>query len=159
MYHRRLKFALRTLMVAILVVSVVLSWCAANRSALLVEERLLQELSAGNAQIMETDSSTQPHCSAGIDGYARRQPTSALSRMGRVFDPRLFERITELELNSPKFDDNSLLRIGEFPHLARVSGDNTLITSTGLTEFKNLHPNIDVTITIRTHDPDDPFGF
>ena len=146
-------------MVAILAISVVLSWCAFNRSALLVEERLLQELSAGNAQIVETDSFTQPHCSTGIDGYARRHPTSAFSRMGRVFDARLFERITELELNSPKFDDNTLLRIGEFPHLTRVSGNNTLITPNGITEFKSMHPDIAVEITIRTHDPDDPFGF
>lgn len=146
-------------MVSIVVVT--LGWFLANSNASRNEDGIVARLNLSPGEVAIVDSSTGFMCGTGLTGVATKEPTNFLNRVGAIFSPRIFERVTELELHDWRYDDGILEIVEQLPYLDSVHLRNTSITQARIAEFRKLNPNVTVKCSIDTYetsDASDPFG-
>ncbi len=153
------SFSLRTLLVMVSVSCVTLGWVVANSNASRNEQRVVDQLELKSGGVAIIDSSTGSLCGTGLTGVARRTPIGVFNRLGAKFSPRIFERVTELDLYDRRYGNDALTIVKQFPDLERLGLRNTSIAPTAIAEFQQSNPRVAVEVSgSKIYDADDPFN-
>lgn len=138
------RFGIRTFLVVVGVFCVPLAWAAGNYAESKREERLAAQLLIEGQVFELIDSSSFLMCGTGVLGEAHREPVSGLSRIGSLFSPPTFERVTEIRLFAEEYDDQSLKIVQQFPHLKQLWLLDTRVTRSAIDEFLESRPEVEV---------------
>ena len=114
------RFGLRTLLITTALIAAVVAWISSNMKLSQKEERIIKQLNFPHSQAVIIDSSTVQFCVSGCGCIASRTPPSLINQLGAYVSPRIFERVTEVELYGGRYDDNTLQIIGQLPYLKKL---------------------------------------
>ena len=120
-----------------------LAWYLSNKSAMALENRVLQEIASFNGiRVYPIDSFDDAH---EIE-IAYTSPTWIANQLAANFDPELFQRVFEIQLGPHAREDAKLVQIAELPHLKKLGIYDGSFTLVAVQSFRQKRPDVELEI-------------
>lgn len=155
MQSRWYQFRLRTMLWAVLAISLPLAWGANAWQARRAEQALIARLESQNIQWQRplTRSERQSLvvsflCPTHwedrvlvVTGYP-----SFLSGLGETVNMQVLQRVKSMELEAPALDDDALLTLTQLPYLQKLQLRRGKFTSAGIDQFRAARPDVELEV-------------
>ena len=155
----RRRFTIRTLLVALTVIGLALSWVTTNQRRSRVEQRAIFEIKEKYNGFKVINRSTTLFCGTGLSGTAVRNPTNPVNRFFGQWWPETFDHVTEIHISGLRYDNSVMSILNRFTNLQSLSINRTSVDAAEIDSFRKSNPNIKLDVTeptFRLTDKNDP---
>ena len=147
----KFRFRLRTLLIAVLLLTLPLAWYVSNRSALAHEKRILREVCGERKgrrgiRIFHSQCDGNDFGKGAAIGIADKKPTWPLNQLGATYDANLFERIHQIDIRPYQLDDRSLPLLAKLPDLSTLMFCEGTFTQDAIDSFQLLRPEVTIDV-------------
>jgi hypothetical protein len=157
MRSRWYQLRLRTVLLAVLAISLPLAWLANARRAMRIEEATISGLKTQYVEWQQPPSRWERWptfhwsmlvCPTEWEDHVvvRTGYPSLVTGLGETLNMRVFQRIEFVQLDGPALDDSSLVALERLPHLKGLQLGRGKFTFAGIDQFRAARPDVQVNV-------------